>query len=195
MSEINKYQLGKIYKVVNTINDLVYFGSTAQKKLSARMGNHREKAGPLNKTSKFYTHMREIGIEYFKIVLIKNFPCASVEELEAEEYRIMNEYDSTKLLNDNTVYNKRSPEHIKKVADAQRGQKSSNWKYGSVHRKNNTSKEGWCCDAWCFVYRCKETDTQRRLKFSIKKFGEEGAKQLAENKRKEIYPESNINIV
>ena len=188
----NKYLQGKIYKVINTIDDMEYYGSTIQR-LCSRIGNHRAKAGPLNKSSKFYSHMRNVGIEFFKIILVHNFPCGSLEELEAEEYRVMNTFDLSKLLNENVVYKKHSIEHNKKVGDAQRGEKHSNWKYGSIFRNNKTSKEGWVLDAWCFAFRCKETEKMDRCSFSIKKHGEDGAKKMAEDKRSEIYPES-INI-
>ena len=186
----NKYQLGKIYKVVNTIDDMIYFGSSIQKKLSSRMGEHRSNARDFNKTSKFYTYMRRIEIEHFKIVLIKFFPCESLDELEAEEYRIMNEHDHIKLLNENIVYKKRSVEHSRKVGEASRGEKSGNWKFGSVFRRTTINKEGWSLDDWRFVYKCVLTDTQKCCSFSVKKYGEEIAHNMALAKRKEMYPNS-----
>jgi group I intron endonuclease len=82
------YQNGKIYKIVNDVNDAIYIGSTSLE-LSTRMAGHRENAK--TKTTQFYTAMREIGVEHFRIILIKPSPCSSKAELEAEEYRVMKE--------------------------------------------------------------------------------------------------------
>lgn len=93
------YALGKIYKVVNDVNNIVYIGSTAQKMLSFRMRDHR-----MNSTlrdSRFYTAMKEIGANHFSIVLICSHPCLTKDELEAQEYKIIEE---TKA-NGQQVYN------------------------------------------------------------------------------------------
>jgi hypothetical protein len=85
------------------------------------MGNHRSKAKNPTKQPYLYEHMRNIGIEHFKIVLIKPFSCKSKDELEAEEYNEMSKYDKSILLNDNQVYKKKSEHHNRKVGDAQAG--------------------------------------------------------------------------
>ncbi len=82
------YQNGKIYKIVNDINESIYVGGTSLE-LSARMAGHREDAK--TRTSPFYTAMRKIGVEHFKIILLKPFPCKSKAELNAEEYKTMKE--------------------------------------------------------------------------------------------------------
>ena len=76
------YKNGKIYKLVNDINDNIYIGSTTQL-LCKRMAWHRTKSK--TGTSNLYNHMREIGIEQFKIILIENYSCNSKNELEARE--------------------------------------------------------------------------------------------------------------
>ena len=80
---INKYQKGKVYKLLNSVNDEVYVGSTCQKLLSKRMGKHREDA--LLHNSPVYKLMKEIGIDKFYIELIENYPCNSKDELTAKE--------------------------------------------------------------------------------------------------------------
>ena len=84
ISETNKYQRGKIYKLLNTINVEVYVGSTCQKLLSKRMGKHREDA-LIHKTSPIYKMMNELGADKFYIELIMNYPCNSKDELVAKE--------------------------------------------------------------------------------------------------------------
>ena len=103
----------KIYKIVNTIDDMIYIGSTVTN-LSDRMGNHRSKAKMAHKNSKLYTHIKNLGVEHFKIILIKSFNCNNKDELEAEEYNEINIADKSKLLNENIVYKQHSDNHNKK---------------------------------------------------------------------------------
>ena len=82
MSE-SKYQKGKIYKILNSIDDEVYVGSTIES-LSKRMAKHRAKCN--TKTSyKIYHHMAKHGKEHFYIELIAHYPCETKEELVAKE--------------------------------------------------------------------------------------------------------------
>jgi len=82
------YQNGRIYKIINDINDEIYIGSTC-KPLSNRMGLHRSAARTKQVQSKFYARMNELGIQHFRIILIENYPCNSREELnQREDYYI-----------------------------------------------------------------------------------------------------------
>ncbi|MDO9333709.1 MAG: NUMOD3 domain-containing DNA-binding protein [Dehalococcoidales bacterium] len=81
------YQLGKIYKVINTVNDIVYIGSTCRP-LSVRMCAHRSEAKH-NQKGALYPAMRELGIGKFRIVLIEEYPCLNKMQLEARECKTM----------------------------------------------------------------------------------------------------------
>jgi hypothetical protein len=59
--------------------------------------------------------MRNIGVQHFKIVLIKNFPCTSKEELECEEFREVSKHEKDQLLNEDVTYKQKSKEHDMKV--------------------------------------------------------------------------------
>lgn len=85
------YQNSKIYKVINSVNDNVYIGSTAVS-LSYRMGDHRLKTrrGKFKEGSLQY-HMNNLGIDKFKIILIENYPCDTKEELKKREQYFINE--------------------------------------------------------------------------------------------------------
>lgn len=77
------YQLGKIYKLVNNVDDKIYIGSTC--------ATFRErKRGHKNKSRKcpdrhVYKHLNEIGWANIDIVLIEKFPCADRLELHKRE--------------------------------------------------------------------------------------------------------------
>ena len=182
---MEKYNSGKIYKLINTIDDKVYIGSTITR-LCDRMGNHRTKAKNKAKQSYLYEHMRNIGIEHFKIVLIKSFPCNSKDELEAEEYNEMSKYDKSILLNDNQVYKKKSEHHSQKVGAAQTGEKSHNWKFGSVWERKCKTSQGYDMHVWNFTWR--EDSKEKRVQFSIKKYGFDEAKQKALDFQKLTFP-------
>ena len=75
------YQNGKIYKIVSNLTDKIYIGSTTRT-LSQRMGGHRTDYKNKNKNVS-----SSILLAYgdAKPILIKNYPCNSKDELEAEE--------------------------------------------------------------------------------------------------------------
>jgi hypothetical protein len=82
---MEKYQRGKIYKILNNINEDVYVGSTCEK-LSLRMAHHRY-------VCKYNKHpnmmlmktMNELGLDNFYIELIEDYPCSNKEQLQAKE--------------------------------------------------------------------------------------------------------------
>jgi len=81
----NRYNKGKIYKIVSNYTDDIYIGSTIQT-LSKRMGGHRSR---LKKylTNK-HTHTMACDICKFqdaKIYLIEEYKCESKIELEKRE--------------------------------------------------------------------------------------------------------------
>jgi hypothetical protein len=78
------YQQGKIYKLY--INDLLYIGSTAQPRLSLRLGQHKNNYKRWVKNGEKYMSSFElfkVGIP--TIELVELFPCGSKDELNARE--------------------------------------------------------------------------------------------------------------
>jgi hypothetical protein len=76
------YQNGKVYKIINEKNEIVYIGSTSQKYLSYRYTGHHH-----NKPN-------------HKIILIENYSCNSREELRKREQEIIEEHnDLTNKIN------------------------------------------------------------------------------------------------
>ena len=79
MDEINKpleyirYNNSKIYKLINTIDDTFYIGSTTST-LSNRLYWHRSNSKRnIDENRKIYVHFRNIGFENVRIVLIEEF--------------------------------------------------------------------------------------------------------------------------
>src|SRR5690606_24292463 len=83
MRRVANYQDGKIYEIVNLLTLVVYIGSTAVP-LDRREKEHQNYSKWCNKP--LYVAMRNDGQHNFAMRLVKNFPCNSRKELEAEEH-------------------------------------------------------------------------------------------------------------
>jgi hypothetical protein len=81
--------VGRIYRIINDMDDEEYIGSTKQT-LSMRMVSHRccAKKG---KVSKLYDKMREHGTEHFSIILIERLDVANKEDLTKREQEVIDE--------------------------------------------------------------------------------------------------------
>jgi hypothetical protein len=72
------YKNGKIYKIVNDVNDNIYVGSTIST-LTRRFSQHKGDSKNITKQKrKFYAAVNLIGFDHFRIILIENF--ASLEK-------------------------------------------------------------------------------------------------------------------
>ena len=83
------YQLSKVYKLINDINDKIYIGSSTYPYLSERLNVHNQMCKNITgrRNSILYNFMREIGKEHFKIELIEKYPCENRKQLvEREQY-------------------------------------------------------------------------------------------------------------
>ena len=126
------YQLGKIYKVVNDVNGMVYIGSTAQPTLARRMTCHRSR----HKHNSCKTYKTWGDITDCKIVLIEKFPCESKDELCARErYYIETICCVNKVLPGQTKkeWREKNKEHIKKYNEDNKDYKKE---YGKDYREN-----------------------------------------------------------
>ena len=86
------YSLSKIYRL--WIGDLVYIGSTAQPRLSMRLGQHKSCYTQWVKTGKKYMSSYELFKVGMPIIeLIEIYPCKSKDELHAREGYYIRETD------------------------------------------------------------------------------------------------------
>ena len=85
------YQNGKIYEVVNSINNKCYIGSTTQR-LCVRMAGHRSnyKSCKSSYSSKI---LFEEDYDNCKIILIENYPCDNKEQLHKRERHWVEQID------------------------------------------------------------------------------------------------------
>ncbi len=80
---MNRYQNGKIYKLVNNTDNEIYIGSTCLP-LHKRFHTHKSDAKK-QPERKVYKHLLGIGWNEVKIILIESFPCDNKMELEKRE--------------------------------------------------------------------------------------------------------------
>ena len=86
---MNRYQNGKVYKIVNDVNDDIYVGSTCLT-LSKRKYTHKY-ASKKQLNRKVYQCVNECGWDNCRLVLVENFPCNSKDELLAREQHWVDE--------------------------------------------------------------------------------------------------------
>ena len=173
------YANGKIYKIVNSVNDKVYIGSTTQT-LKKRMQAHCGAARLETLTSKLYVAMNKLGVDNFSVVLVKMAPCDGRKELQCIEYSVARKLQKQGARLYNCIMNgKHSNESILRMR-GKTGSASPTFKRGSVYHKVNE----W--PSWVFSWL--EDGNRRSISFGINKYGYDEAKQLAEEYRDKIYP-------
>ena len=86
MTDLKVYPTGRVYQIVNDVDDLKYVGSTIQT-LAERMAEHRRKSK--TGTEAIYQHIRAIGVDHFKILLLEQTGPTTREALRALEHKWM----------------------------------------------------------------------------------------------------------
>ena len=127
----------KIYKIVCTLNNSFYIGST-KKSLLVRLCEHiinstKEKASNYN--CKFFQYMREQGQENFKIELIEDYPCKTKSELlSREKYWIQQLNPDLNMIRNPILTEKEKREY------QQNYDKTKRKPYYKKYRENNEKK-------------------------------------------------------
>lgn len=93
------YSKSKIYLIRNTVNDMVYVGSTVES-LANRFAGHKAAWKEEKTLSPIYKAFTELGIEAFYIELYEEYPCDNKEQKTKKEGEVI------RLLKD-TAYNVR----------------------------------------------------------------------------------------
>ena len=84
----SRYQNGKVYKLVNCVDDKIYIGSTCAR-LSKRFYDHKIKAK--NRPTYVHKHLNSIGWENVRIILIENVIAATKDQLLIREQHYIDE--------------------------------------------------------------------------------------------------------
>jgi len=95
----NRYHNGKIYRIISTETDKVYYGSTTNK-LWSRFSQHKAgfklfQKGKMKKCTATFKFFEKYGIDTCRIILVENYKCENRDELLArEQYYIDNNKDT-----------------------------------------------------------------------------------------------------
>ena len=151
MSE-NKYQNGKIYKIVSNETDRIYIGSTCEKYLSNRLAGHisefkRYKEG---KTKKYTSSFKLLELKSYEIILIEAYSCNSKAELNAREYYYIKQIENNTV---NEVIPKKTPEEIE-----------------IDKKRRNDIKQNKFYQCECGVYRLNRGWREHEITFQHKKY-------------------------
>jgi hypothetical protein len=142
------YENGKVYKIVNNVDNKCYVGSTTKQYLSQRLDKHRSgykrwKNGKTHKTSSFVL-FDKYGLENCDIILLESVKAKTKDELHARERYYIEQLDCV-----NIVVPKRTQkeyrEQNKEQISLQRKQyyeenKQQIKEYRKTYHKNNKEK-------------------------------------------------------
>jgi hypothetical protein len=183
------YKNGKIYKIVNDVNDMTYVGSTTSA-LSRRFSGHKADAKRTkSQNCRFYTAVNLIGIDHFRIILIENFSCKSKSELEAREYAITNAMDKELLYN--SLFNGKPDEELKQKL------KENNPHLGKFGKECPFFQRGCIgemSNRFRFTWRENKIQKLRSFSYGVLRT-RECAYMLCMGVREEIYPLTNADYL
>jgi group I intron endonuclease len=131
------YSKGKIYRILNNVDDDCYIGSTTQP-LSKRMAVHRKDMNAAsNRDRLLYIKMRLHGAENFYIELVEEYPCENVEQLRKREGHYIREMGTL-----NKLVSGRSTDEWRR--DSFEHRKAWQKQYDTEHReKKSAYKKDW----------------------------------------------------
>ena len=78
------YANGKVYKLVNNVDDEIYVGSTCSE-LRKRKNDHKSKSLGKRKNQSNYQHLNQVGWDNIEIILIEAVNCNNKDELHRRE--------------------------------------------------------------------------------------------------------------
>ena len=152
--ENNKYQQGKIYKIVCNITNEVYYGSTIET-LNERLRLHKTKKNCMSR------NILERGD--YKIILIKDYPCNSKWDLEEEEAKYIRENECINMIIPHRTKKEWEEEHKEEIKKQKKEKyeknkeeiKKKTKEYYEKNKEeiNKKSKEKITCECGAIVNR------------------------------------------
>jgi hypothetical protein len=181
-----RYQRGKVYEIVvlhEEYKDDLYVGSTISM-LSQRLGQHKIESEKEEQIKKLHVLMWSLGMRYFKIVLIEDWPCDNKQELlKREQYHINLRKPTLNMMNAHTTQDERKAQ--KKIYREENKEAISAQK--KIYREEN--KEA--ISAHMKVY-CEEN--KEAISARAKDYYEENKTSLLAY-RKDYYEENRLAIL
>jgi len=152
---MQRYENGKIYKLVNDVDDDIYVGSTCLP-LAKRIGHHRA-LSKIKVNRPIYEKLNQIGWENVQIILVESFPCENKMELLKRErhhidllkpklnkimpMRIDEEVKQAKKESDKKYYETHKTKVLAKVADYRNAHKEEISQKFKIYRASPENKD------------------------------------------------------
>ena len=158
------YSNGKIYKLVNNVDDKVYVGSTCAT-LRLRKSKHKQRAGDEKyKNMEVYKHLNYVGWSNVEIILIEAYECKCKDELHARERHFIDELKPE--------LNKIIPTRTKKeyYEENKEHENERNKAYQREHREEIRQKRSVkticeCGGKYVLANQARHMKTKRHIKF------------------------------
>jgi group I intron endonuclease len=154
--------IGYIYKIVNSVNNMIYVGSTKQS-INIRFNQHKANSKDLTKNAKIYLLMRKIGVDKFNIEVIEQIEFLDKKDLlNKEQYFIDNLKPELNMLNtyhNKQEYREENKEYFKKYYEENKQE---------INLKNKEYRE----------------ENKEKIKKYEKEYREENKKEIKEWKKK-----------
>ena len=154
---MNKYQNGKIYKLVCDNSPLIYYGSTCQK-LFNRLSSHKH--------TKSCTSRELFELGKVSIHLVEEYPCNSRRELEARE-RIYIEFMLKNFdykIICNLQYPCRTKEEYRLINKDKANKRSKEWLINNKEKRKNYKQIKITCECGSFITKCNLVQHKRSKK-------------------------------
>jgi hypothetical protein len=136
MTEINRYENGKIYKLVSPHTDKIYIGSTCKERLCQRLAKHKAYYKEWLKHKKYgITSIQLFELGDVEIILIENFSCKTKDELLKKEREYIEKFKDI-------IINKNIPSRTQKEnkKEYHQNNKEKIKQYRKIYNENNKEK-------------------------------------------------------
>lgn len=180
---------GKIYKIQNKINGLVYIGCTISS-LKRRFQEHLYRCFKTDYNSKFYNSIKKYGVENFTIDLVDECDLSVIYETEKKYIQEFDSYNNGL----NSTYGgegclgyTHSPEIRKKISEATKNGNSHKGKtyeelYGDRAEEEKMKRKN--SSVWDKISNEQKTIRVNNLKTAIRKKSKYGVELIKEIKEK-----------
>ena len=177
------YKNGKIYQILNSVNDEVYVGSTTQP-LCKRLYKHkRNSIERVECKSPLYELMRDIGNDNFYIELIELYPCNSKEELNSREGQYIRDIGTLNKVINGRTYKEYVEENIEHIKQYQQTYRENNKEYMKQYKQKYQQDNKERLKAQKQQYYENNPEKKEQLKTMLKQHYETHKEENAEKRK------------
>ena len=190
---MNRYENGKIYKVVDVGFNKCYIGSTCEM-LSKRMERHRNSYRKYLRTDEMETRCHllfdEFGVENCKIMLIENYPCNSKEELFRKEGEYIQNLDCINRYVAGRTRQAHFKEHAEEIRERNRQHKKIVYEQNPQIYKDRVKAYQEKNKDVVIPQRKKRYEAKREEILKRQKDNREANKEIFNQRRREYYQQN-----